>query len=69
MNGILKEYTVTYSVSDDIITKIVNYTSTTLTNLEACTEYDVTVTTTNGRETSEPSNPITGETDIDGIHF
>ena len=64
MNGILQQYTVTYTGAgsgDNTTTD----TSVTLTGLEACTEYIVTVTATNGAGTSEPSEPGTGETGLE----
>ena len=65
MNGILQKYTVTYNGrgGGDNTTD----TSATLTGLEACTEYTVTVTATNGAGTSEPSEPGTGETGVPSL--
>ena len=63
MNGILQQYTVTYTGAGSGDTTTTD-TSATLPGLEACTTYTVTVTATNGAGTSEPSEPGTGETGV-----
>ena len=68
MNGILQQYTVTYTGPGGSNTAATDTSATTatLTGLEACTEYTVTVTATNEAGTSEPSEPGTGETGVEG---
>ena len=66
MNGIFQQYTVTYTGPDGSNTEATVTEEITLTGLEACTEYTVTVTATNGAGTSEPSAPGTGETGVEG---
>ena len=67
INGKLKEYVVIYTGPDGgskTVTTSIN--NTTLKSLRACTEYTITVTATNGGGTSEPSLPVTGETEQEG---
>ena len=66
MNGKLQQYTVTYTGPDGSNTTTTDTEEITLTGLEACTEYIVTVTATNGAGTSEPSEPGTGKTGVEG---
>ena len=62
MNGIFEHYDVTYTGPDGSETTATAGEQTTLTGLEPESTYTVSVTATNGRGTSEPSEPVTGET-------
>ena len=67
MNGILQQYTVTYTGPDGSNTATTVTEEITLTGLEACTAYNVTVTATNGAGTSEPSEPGSGDTGVPSL--
>ena len=74
MNGLLRQYTVTYTGTLGSQATATSSTSTTLTGLEACTTYTVTVTATNGASEngegmSQPSSGATGNTTAEGEKY
>ena len=71
MNGKLLEYTVHYTGPDGSKTTTANTEEATLTGLEACTVYSISVAATNGASgngggTSDFSDSTTGETNATG---